>query len=470
MSLSKQIIYGSLKEVAQAIRAGAPLNEVDEYGYTPLIQTAIMDDPEKAKLLLESGADIDFRDLTGRSALHWTADNRNIEFSKLLLEHKADPNAYTRAGQPVLVMPVLRQQDNIKQLLYQYGGNLDFAQDFINAKLLGHRFELEGRVDIVDTHNTFIEMEFEGFYLEFNLAIAASSLIDFCRNFGGKHLRPYFPKFQKIIESLHTAAELSKYQHYLIKVEKYEQPINNLLKQVPLVLPIASDGHAISLIQYKNLLVRCDRGEYGRNHGTVIIYKMKDPRRLDKALIKNLLYMRQDQHFINEGLPERLELQPVITLPLSVQLSGNCSWANVEAVIPALMFLFLLEDKNSEPSDIERCKVKALQIYEEWIKWDKNRALHFCIESFYHASSPARKATKAATLAAILFQRCNYDDVLDRQKAEKILSILTLPEYVYILKSYVTVFAQDKNNERFQNLANFLDEMGFKVEKFRENI
>lgn len=473
MSLSKQIIYGSLQNVAQAIQQGAALNEIDEYGYTPLIQTAIVNDPEKARLLLEAGVDIQFTDLTGRSALHWTADNGNLAFSELLLQNKADPNAYTRAGQPVLVMPLLREQNDMKQLLYRYGGNLDFAQDFINAKLLGHRFELEGRIDIVDTRNTFIEMEFEGFYLEFNLAIVANSLIEFCRNFGGKHLRPYFPYFQKIIEDLRGASELTRYQHYLTQVEQYDQAINVLLNRVPLLIPIACDGHAISLIQYKNLLVRCDRGEFGRNHGTVIFYKMGDPRLLDKSFIKDLLYKRQSQYFIDEGIPQRLKLRPVMQLPLPVQISGNCSWANVEAVVPALMFLFLLEApgaQKKEEAHIEICQRMALEIYEEWIKWDKNRALHFCIESFYQAGSLARKASKAATLAAILFQRCNYNDPRDREKAEKILSILTLPEYVYILKSYVTVFTQDKENERFLNLASFLDDLGLKVDQFRENV
>lgn len=473
MSISKQIIYGSLKEVAQAIQKGAALNEIDEYGYTPLIQTAIVNDSQKAELLLEAGADIEFRDLTGRSALHWTVDNGNLAFSEILLKNKADPNAYTRAGQAVFVMPLLRHQNDMKQLLYRYGGNLEFAQDFINAKLLGHRFELEGRIDIVDTRNTFIEMEFEGFYLEFNLAIVANSLIEFCRNFGGKHLRPYFPEFQRIIESLLGASELLRYQHYLTEVRQFDDEINALLSRAPLLIPIACDGHAICFLRYKDLLVRCDRGKFGREHGTVIFYKMSDPSLLDNAFIKELLYKRQSQFFIDEGLPKRLKLRPVMQLPLAVQLTGNCSWANVEAVVPAFMFLFLLENlsaKNGTDSYTKDYKKKAFEIYEEWIKWDKNRALHFCIESFYQAKSRARKASKAATLAAILFQRCNYNDFRDRQKAEKILSILTQPDYVYILKSYVTVFSQDKENERFLNLASFLDDLGLKVDQFRENL
>ncbi len=476
MSLSKQIIYGSLKNMADAIAQGAPLNEIDEYGYTPLIQSAIVNDEKKAALLLEAGADIQFTDLTGRSALHWTVDNNNYAFSEMLLQKKADANAYTRAGQPVLVMPILREQNKMKQLLYNYGGSLEFAQDFINAKLLGHRFELEGRIDIVDTHNTFIEMEFEGFYLEFNLAIAANSLREFCRNFGGKHLRPYFPIFRVVIDLLENANKLLQYQHYLIQVEQYDQEINAMLNRSPLLIPIACDGHAITFIRYGDWFVRCDRGIYGKQHGTVIFYKMDNLRLLDRALIKQLLYKRQSQYFIDEGLPQRLQLRPIMQLPLPVQISGNCSWANVEAVLPALVFLSLLEVEESQPetqkttTEVERYQKKAMNIYDEWIKWDKNRALHFCIDSFYQAKEPARKASKAATLAAILFQRCDYNNPKDRQKAEKILAILRLPEYLYILKSYVTVFSQDKENERFHNLASFLDDLGLKVDQFRENI
>lgn len=466
-TLAKQIIFGSLNDVAAYLqRGGVVLNEVDEYGYTPLIQTAIVNSLPKAKLILEAGADVNFTDLTGRTALHWAADNNNLELAKLLLEHRANPNAYTRAGQPVLAMPVLRNQSPIKQLLYRYGADLNFAQDFINAKLLGHRFELEGRVDILDNQGTFIEVEFEGFYLEFSLAIVAESLIDFKNNFGGKHLRDYFSKLQMIITGLQNGAELIKYQHYLIEIKEHEERINTLLNLNPLLIPIAYAGHAISFIRYDDWLIRCDRGEFGRDHGTVIFYKMGQPHYLNKELIKNLIYKRQGKEFIDEGLTQMLQLKPIGQLPLSVQMSGNCSWANIEAVIPTMMFLLLLQEQRSQDViGVEKCKEQALYFYNEWLEWDKNRALYFCINTFYH-SNPARKATKAAILAAILFQKCQYLRSQDREKAEKILPILTIEEYRYILKSYYLVFKDVKDNQEIKNLIEFLDEFGFDLQTF----
>lgn len=466
-TLAKQIIFGSLNDVANFLkRKDVVLDEVDEYGYTPLIQTAIVNSLPKAKLIFEAGASIDFTDLTGRTALQWTVENNNVELAKYFLENRANPNHYTRAGQPLLAMPVLRNQNPIKKLLYSYGADLNFAQDFINAKLLGHRFELEGRVDILDNTGKFIEIEFEGFYLEFSLAIVSDSLRDFKNNFGGKHLRNYFPYVQTIIKALQVGNELIKYQHYLVEIKEHEEKIDQLLNMQPLLIPIAYYGHAISLIRFEDWLIRCDRGEFGKDNGTVIIYKMGRPEILNKALIKNLLYKRQSRDFIDIGLVEMLQLKQIGQLPLSLQISGNCSWANIEAVVPTILFLLLLQkQKSSNVINVEDCKEQAMYFYKEWLEWDKSRALYFCINSFYQ-STAARKATKAAILAAIIFQHCAYLKAEDRKKAEKILPILTIPEYSYILKSYFQVFSPLKDNEEIKNLAEFLDEFGIDVQSF----
>jgi Ankyrin repeats (3 copies) len=466
MSISKLIIYGEDDELVHALRAEMPLDEVDEYGYTPLIQAAIVNSVSKTQLLLDAGADPNFTDLTGRSALHWAADNNNLELAQLLLERGANANAYTRAGQPVLAMPLLRDYQNIKYLLYRYDASLDFAQDFINAKVLGHRFELEGRIDIVDTENTFIEVEFEGFYLEFSLEIALTSLRDFIHNFGAKHLRPYFSQFEAIIQSLSTAVELMKYQHYLVDAEQHQKVIDKLLTQKPLIIPISFEGHAITLIRMGSHLIRCDRGEFGRDHGTVIIYRMGKKHLFNKRFIKTIMYKRQSRDFIDNGLVQMLQLEVADVLTMPTQLSGNCSWANVEAILPALLYYFALDAAFQQDRPIDRAGAAntAMKLYDEWLQWDRNRALYFCLQSFSGAS-PARKAAKAAILAAIIYQRCDYAEIRDLKTADKILSILTQEEYIDLLKIYVKVFRDDKTSNRLKNLAEFLDHAGYDIEK-----
>jgi hypothetical protein len=460
MSISKQIIFGSDSDLAGSLQQEINLNLVDEYGYTPLVQAAIVNSASKAKLLLKAGAKVDFPDLTNRTALHWAASNGNLELCRLLLSNQANPNTYSSAGQPVLAIPILKTQDKIKKILLKYGANLNFAYDFINGKLLGHRFELEGRVDIVDHDNTFIEIELEGFYLEFSLEIVVSSLVDFKNNYGAKELRQYFPQLKIIIKALYEALELIKYQHYLISVEKYQKRINMILGSDPLILPSAYGGHAISLIKFRDQLIRCDRGAFGKEHGSVVIYDVRNRYLLTREFMQQLLYKRQYEPFINKGLGEYLGLEPKGTLSLSLQKAGNCSWANVEATVPTLMFLLLREKNGAQ--NTERCKKEALDFYHEWTDWDKNRALHFCLESFIE-SNPARKAAKAALLAAILFQYCRYDNPKDYSKAKRILSILKLPEYDYILKSYIQVFSQDRQNQNLKDLYQFFNLFGVKL-------
>ena len=88
LSLAKTIIYGTEKDLLSAVNNIENLNEIDEYGYTPLTQAAIVDSVSKAKILLEARLgnkiDVNFQDLTGRTALHWAADNNNYNFFALL--------------------------------------------------------------------------------------------------------------------------------------------------------------------------------------------------------------------------------------------------------------------------------------------------------------------------------------------------------------------------------------------------
>lgn len=463
LTLSKAIIYGSDDDVIKFLEQERPkLDEIDEYGYTPLVQTAICDSVSKAKILLDAGASPNFSDLTGRTALHWAADNHNVLLCRLLLKRGANANAYTRAGQPVLVLPVLREQEDVKRVLYQYGADLNFARDFINAKAIGHRFELEGRVDLVDTSGKFFEIEFEGFFHEFCLAMVIRSLLDFKNNYGARRMRVFFPYLEIIIQSLQNAAKLNRFQHYLVNKDEHHAEIDRLLDHSPLVIPVSYDGHAISFIKYENWFVRVDRGAYGREHGTVIVYRMREPKLFSKDLFKYLLYKRQHREFIEGSFDEKLDLQVAFTIPLTPQISGNCAWSNLEATIPALMFLLLLVEARTTEKIIrpENYQRTAMRFYQFWQEWDKDRAFYFLLKGFDELDD-AHKASRAAILAAIFFQQFKYEKEKDQKRADEILKILSNPKFEYILKSYVSVFGEDKKNPYTKNLFNFLEDYGF---------
>lgn len=459
-SFANEILFGSLEGVEYAIQMGADIEETDEYGFSPLIEAAIANKVDVAALLLEYGAEINKPDATGRSALHWAVDNHNIELCQLLLANKADPNVYTAAGQPILVYPLLRQQQSLKKLLYQHGAKLSFAQDFIQAKLLGHRYELSGQVDIVNVDGHFIEIDYEGFFLEFTVDVIVHSLQRYKNNFSSRHLRPFFKNLQKVIQAFSIAQALLKYQRYTIDIKQHTHSIDALLDQELLLLPIAYEGHAIALIKYKGWLIRCDRGENSRREGSVVIYQLQNPHAWTLDLCKQLIFNRQSRKFLTKEIYRLLALKPIVTLPLGAQITGNCSWANIEASIPAMLLIlqFNIVQKTNTVQMHQSC---ALNFYHAWHQWDKDRALEECIQGFYYGSK-ARQVSKATLLAAILFQR-SAEFHNDLSIAENILKILSLPDYRYLLKSYCEVYWKLSQMPSGKSFLALLDACGIKL-------
>lgn len=449
MSLTDAILKENTKQVFSLLEAGADPNAFDIYGYTPLIEAAIVNHVEIANVLIKYGAEINKKDLTGGTALHWAVENSNAELCQLLLKNGAEPNGYTDYSQPILVLPLIRNDLELKELLYRYNADVKFAQDYINAKLIGHRFELVGRTDIVDTKNTFIEVDFEGFVLEFTVGIIQDSLMQFKNNFAARNLRSHFAEFEAIITAFRNASELLSYQQHLVNLNSYRSRLEAISKQELLLLPVGYEGHAISFIKYRNLFAKCDRGANSLTNPSVGIYRIGNPKAFNIHFFKQLLYESQDAYSVSEGIMGALQLEFVAELPLHSQLSGNCSWANVEAAVPAMLLMFWLEENPG--ADLLDCQKSALAIYKQWIEWDKDWALHLCVESFYSANA-ARKASKAAILAAVLFQTCRYTVPGDIHRANKILAVLATPEYEYILESYLKVYKDTPAGHNLQEL------------------
>jgi hypothetical protein len=64
-------------------------------------------------------------------------------------------------------------------------------------------------------------------------------------------------------------------------------------------------------------------------------------------------------------------------------------------------------------------------------------------------------------LAAVLFQACDAGNAKHLQRAEKIINILTLPNYYYILQSYFETYCIKYFSRKGNNLLKLLDDCGF---------
>lgn len=453
MTIAQDIIARRMPEFDAYLNEGNSLDDIDEYGFTPLIECAITRQVKIAEQLIARKVDVNKPDVTGRTPLHWAIDNNDEDLARLLLSNGADANAYTRNGLSVLVYPVLRGQDNLKHLLYQHGAKLDFAQDFINAKLLGHRFELQGDVDIVNANGDFIELDYEGFILEFTVAVIKDSLRRFISSYSTRHLRDFFPLVHTIMDGFSDAAELLQLQHQPRLNDDHLKRIGQILKAPMLILPAASRGHALCFVRYHQWWAKIDRGENSLKEGSVNIYKITRPDMLTVSFIQNFLFKKQNRRYFHEVINQQLGLLPMAQLPVSSQISGNCSWANVQAVVPVA---YAMQELNAQG---EFNAGRALSVYEECVEWDKDRALDECIQRFYLAS-PERKASIVAMLGAVLFQACDHGIKHHVERAEKILSLMVLPEYYYVLKSYLDEYCIKRLTRKGNNLLKLLDDCG----------
>lgn len=458
VSLADAIIQEDIYQVQTNLYSGMNLNQIDEYGFTPLIEAAIADNVDIARMLIQQGADVNFQDTTGGTALHWAAENNSESLCELLLIHGANPNAYNLSGQPILVMPYLRQQQPLKRLLIEAGANLDFTQDYTNTKFLGHLFELVGTANIISPTNEFVEVDFEGFYLEVTLAMIAESIAQFKQHFAGRKIRRYLPLTETIIDVMHRAAYLIKYQQYRVNLDKYKTQINTLMQKEPLIIPVGYEGHAITFIKFQNIFVKCDRREDSRLYDNVMLYHINRPGVFNLDLAKKLIYEKQSGEFINNELPALLDLKPITEIKVPAQISGNCSWANVEACIPVLYFL-LFSNAADFQQNISRYKSLALDFFNQWREWNKDRALNFCIQSF-KASDTIRKACKAEILSAILFQCCNEDTAKNRERVETIMPLLAKPPFSNVLQNYVKSYSFEDQSEEGKHFLSLVKSYG----------
>ena len=432
------------------------LNAIDPYGFTPLIESAIVNDAYFTERLLQQSVDPNRQDATGRTALHWACDNHNLDIAGLLLKYHADPNIRTASGQTALIFPLLRDQEKLKQLLYRHGAHLKFAQNFIHMKLLGHRFELQGQTHIANDKKELILIDFEGFFLEFSVAVILDSLKRFENHFVAKDLQNFFPKLKIVLRAFQNAAQLIRYQHYLINIAEHQQSIRNCLRHAPLLVPVSYRGHALSFIQYGDFFIKCDRGAHAAETGhSVVIYRMHHPEQFNQKFVVFLIYQQHTEHFIHHELNRLLGLEEIDSLAIPLQISGNCAWANIEAAIPATFYLLFLNDPNPTPKQV--AKKLALDFYYAWRNWDQDRSVEFLKQAFARGDATQRAAWASAA-GAVFFQSSAYQDSNSVARAEKLLPIIKQTEFRYIYEAYIhTYFSDDPKMQVY--LINLLDLM-----------
>lgn len=460
IKLADKIIFGSVEEAINAIDKGANVNEWDKYGFRPLIQAIICKKTKVITHLLDNGADIEQVDIMGRTPLQWAAYRSEYEYCEYLLKRGANPNNYSVDGQPVLVYPILREQYDLVKLLTDNGAQYEFAQDFISAKLVGHRFELTGEIDITTPEGVFIPLSFEGFYLEFTCDLIKRSLNNFINSIQGQKYKHFHNKINKIITALKHAGQLMEYSKHKDKTP-FMPVISAIFDNELLILPVGHQGHAITFVKYGNIWAKCDRGV---NHfsDTVMLYEVNNPYTLNKDLFHKLVYEVKEDSFVKKELKDILSLKYLQKLPTSMQIAGNCSWANVEASVTASLFALSYEEQQHDRVSTANLKRSIMSFYNAWVEWDKDSSLDELLSDFDSLDGP-RQISKAVILSTILVQRCHHKLNSELARAKKIVPRLAKPDFQFILERIRTIYNRVRTGKIGANIIKVLEQSGIDI-------
>jgi hypothetical protein len=128
------VVTGNIGALKQHIAAGTDLNEKDPFGgSSPLISAALFGKTEEAKILIDAGADINFKNNDGSTALHTAAFFCRPEIVKILLEKGADKtikNKYSATAYESVVGPyaeIKSTYEMLEKVLAPMGLKLDYA-------------------------------------------------------------------------------------------------------------------------------------------------------------------------------------------------------------------------------------------------------------------------------------------------------------------------------------------------------
>jgi uncharacterized protein len=96
---------------------------VDSAGRTALDYAASFNNTTMAKVLIDHGANVDYRDPLGYTPLHWAAERSNLDVMKVLIDSKATVDALNRQGVTPLMVAAGHTQPQAVRLLMERGAD-----------------------------------------------------------------------------------------------------------------------------------------------------------------------------------------------------------------------------------------------------------------------------------------------------------------------------------------------------------
>jgi ankyrin repeat protein len=103
IDLHTAVLTDNLEVIHQHIKAGSDLNVLEsKHGSTPLITAAALGRPEAAEILINGGADLNYKNNDGSTALHTAVAFGKTEVAEILIDAGTDLNLKNNDGSTAL--------------------------------------------------------------------------------------------------------------------------------------------------------------------------------------------------------------------------------------------------------------------------------------------------------------------------------------------------------------------------------
>jgi len=123
-SLPEEAECGSVDGIKCWLREGADINAPDAYGYTPLMNAAMLGRLKVVKALIQLGADVQRKGQFGYTALHAAAQGGHLEVVQALVKYGASVNCKNDDGDIPLILAVRGTHAEIIDYLLKAGSDI----------------------------------------------------------------------------------------------------------------------------------------------------------------------------------------------------------------------------------------------------------------------------------------------------------------------------------------------------------
>jgi ankyrin repeat protein len=123
-SLPEEAESGSVEGIKCWLREGADINAPDAYGYTPLMNAAMLGRLHIVKVLIELGADVQKKGQFGYTSLHAAAQGGHLEVVQALVKYGASVNCKNDDGDIPLILAVRGTHAEIIDYLLKAGSDI----------------------------------------------------------------------------------------------------------------------------------------------------------------------------------------------------------------------------------------------------------------------------------------------------------------------------------------------------------